>query len=118
MQAYEDWLRHKADRAINDRVVKKVTEEGGLTDIKAKKVRGHFESKLQLEKTLLIFSQIEVGDIILINDGEEFPADVSPQNLEEFLVHNAVLFLSISQMVILSSSSPQGKANIMTANLG
>ena len=38
MQAYEDWLRHKADRAINDRVVKKVTEEGGLTDIKAKKV--------------------------------------------------------------------------------
>ena len=79
---------------------------------------GHFESKLQLEKTLLIFSQIEVGDIILINDGEEFPADVSPQNLEAFLVHKAVLFLSISQMVILSSSSPQGKANIMTANLG
>ena len=38
-QAYEDWLRHKADRAINDRVVKKVTAgEGGLTDIKAKKV--------------------------------------------------------------------------------
>ena len=73
---------------------------------------------MQLEKTLLIFSQIEVGDIILINDGEEFPADVSPQNLEAFLVHNAVLFLSISQMVILSSSSPQGKANIMTANLG
>jgi phospholipid-translocating ATPase len=37
-QAYEDWLRHKADRAINDRKIKKVAEEGGLTDITAKKV--------------------------------------------------------------------------------
>ena len=29
--------------------------------------------------TLIVFllEQIEVGDIILINDGEEFPADVS-----------------------------------------
>ncbi len=36
-QAYEDWLRHKADRTINDKKVKKVTEEGGITEIKAKK---------------------------------------------------------------------------------
>ena len=43
MQAYEDWLRHKADRAINDRVVKKVTVEGGSTDIKAKKVSNTLE---------------------------------------------------------------------------
>ncbi len=44
---------------------------------------------------MYIITQILVGDIIYIADGEEFPAD----------------------MVILSSSSPQGKANIMTANL-
>ena len=28
MQAYEDWLRHKADRAINDRVREKPREKG------------------------------------------------------------------------------------------
>lgn len=37
-QAYEDWLRHKADRGINDRRVKLVTDEGGTSDIKSKKV--------------------------------------------------------------------------------
>ena len=36
-QGYEDYMRHKADRAVNDKIVTKIID-GGVTEIKAKKV--------------------------------------------------------------------------------
>ena len=67
-------MRHKADRVINRKLVTKI-EPNGVNQIQSEK--------------------IQVGDIICVEDGEEFPCD----------------------MLILSSSNPKGKVSIMTANL-
>lgn len=73
-QGYEDFMRHKADRVINHRLVTKV-EPNGINQIQSQDVK--------------------VGDILCIEDGDDFPCD----------------------MLILSSSNPNGKVSIMTANL-
>ena len=73
-QGYEDFMRHNADRVINRKLVTKIDPNGVL--------------QIPSEK-------IEVGDIVCVEDGDEFPCD----------------------MLILSSSNPKGKVSIMTANL-
>ena len=67
-------MRHKADGIINRKLVTKI-EPNGVNQIPSEK--------------------IQVGDIICVEEGDEFPCD----------------------MLILSSSNPKGKASIMTANL-
>ena len=37
-QGYEDFCRHRADREVNDKIIKKI-ENGDVREIKAKKVR-------------------------------------------------------------------------------
>ena len=73
-QGYEDFKRHRADRVINHRHVIRI-EANGIQEIQSQK--------------------IQVGDVICVEDGDEFPCD----------------------MLILSSSNPNGKVTIMTANL-
>ena len=73
-QGYEDFKRHRADRVINHRLVTRI-EANGIQEIQS--------------------SKIQVGDVICVEDGDEFPCD----------------------MLILSSSNPNGKVTIMTANL-
>jgi phospholipid-translocating ATPase len=73
-QGYEDYMRHKADRVINHKLVTRV-ETNGINQIKSQ--------------------DIQVGDILCVEDGEEFPCD----------------------LLILASSNANGKATVMTANL-
>lgn len=73
-QGYEDFLRHRADKAINHKLVTKI-EPDKISEIQSQNV--------------------QVGDILCVQDGEEFPCD----------------------MLLLSSSNPKGKVTIMTANL-
>ena len=73
-QGYEDFLRHRADGAINRKLVTQVDE--------------HSVNQIQSQK-------VQVGDILLVEDGDEFPCD----------------------MLLISSSSSNGKVTIMTANL-
>ena len=73
-QGYEDFKRHQADRVINNRLVTRV-EANGINQIQSQ--------------------HIQVGDVIFVEDGDEFPCD----------------------MLLLSSSNPNGKVTIMTANL-
>eukprot|EP00095_Tigriopus_kingsejongensis_P008902 maker-scaffold1538_size36768-snap-gene-0.8 protein:Tk08902 transcript:maker-scaffold1538_size36768-snap-gene-0.8-mRNA-1 annotation:"hypothetical protein DAPPUDRAFT_315465" len=74
-QGYEDYLRHKADSVINNRKVTRIKKCGESERIQSKK--------------------IEVGDILRIEDDEDFPCDI----------------------LLLSTSSSQGKCYVMTANL-
>ncbi|XP_070173336.1 phospholipid-transporting ATPase IF-like isoform X2 [Littorina saxatilis] len=73
-QGYEDWLRHKADRDVNNRK-STVVEGGSLKDCKS--------------------MHIKVGNIVRVQINEEFPCD----------------------LVMLSSSDPEGKCYVTTANL-
>lgn len=73
-QGYEDVMRHKADAYINKKLVTRV-ECNGVNEIPSQK--------------------IEVGDVLCIEDGDEFPCD----------------------LLLLSGSNSNGKATIMTANL-
>ncbi|XP_027044475.1 probable phospholipid-transporting ATPase IF [Pocillopora damicornis] len=54
-QGYEDWLRHKADREVNNRPAK-VIRQGQVEDIPSKNVK--------------------VGDIVQVLDDEEIPCDL------------------------------------------
>ncbi|XP_078379696.1 phospholipid-transporting ATPase IF-like isoform X2 [Oculina patagonica] len=54
-QGYEDWLRHKADREVNNRPTK-VIRQGRVQDIPSKNVK--------------------VGDIVQVLDDEEIPCDL------------------------------------------
>ncbi|XP_020622281.1 probable phospholipid-transporting ATPase IF isoform X1 [Orbicella faveolata] len=54
-QGYEDWLRHKADREVNNRPTN-VIREGTVRDIPSKNVK--------------------VGDIVQVLDDEEIPCDL------------------------------------------
>ncbi len=74
-QAVEDLKRHHADKVMNNRVVTKLKADG-TTEI----VRWH---------------EVRVGDILLIRDREEFPAD----------------------LVLLATSEEGGKCFTETANL-
>lgn len=54
-QAYEDWLRHRADKATNNRPVR-VLADGEITTIKSE--------------------QIRPGDVVLVDIDEEIPCDM------------------------------------------
>lgn len=54
-QGYEDWLRHKTDRATNNRLVPVL--------------RGEDMIKIKSE-------QIRVGDVVMIENSEEIPCDM------------------------------------------
>lgn len=73
-QAYEDWLRHKADNEVNTRPAY-VVQGGQITEISSQ--------------------DIKVGDIVLVRCEEGFPCD----------------------LVLLSSSEPDGECHITTVNL-
>ncbi|CAB4067331.1 E7.6.2.1 [Lepeophtheirus salmonis] len=73
-QGYEDYKRHKNDSIINNRPVTRL-KHGIVQRIPS--------------------SKIEVGDVLQIHEGDDFPAD----------------------LILLSSSDPRGRAYIMTANL-
>lgn len=55
-QGYEDWLRHRADREVNNAPVQIVNIDGELTTSKA--------------------YEIKVGDIVLVRANETFPCDL------------------------------------------
>ncbi|KAL7054613.1 hypothetical protein AAHC03_025963 [Spirometra sp. Aus1] len=55
-QGYEDWLRHRADREVNNAPVQVVNINGELTTLKA--------------------YEIKVGDIVLVRANETFPCDL------------------------------------------
>lgn len=73
-QAYEDWLRHRGDNAVNNRNITVLVKESFI------------ELKSQ---------QIRVGDIVMCKNNDEISCD----------------------LVILSSSDPEGKCHVTTANL-
>ena len=54
-QGYEDFLRHRADGAINRKLVTQVD--------------AHSVNQIQSQK-------VQVGDILLVEDGDEFPCDI------------------------------------------
>lgn len=54
-QAYEDWLRHRADKLINGRFVSLLTN-GTMIKIKSQDIR--------------------VGDIVMVKDNDEIPCDM------------------------------------------
>lgn len=54
-QAYEDWLRHKTDRATNNRMIP-VLKNDKMDEIRSELIR--------------------VGDIVLLKDNEEIPCDM------------------------------------------
>jgi hypothetical protein len=70
-----DFQRHREDREINGRPIVAVEPTGSAINLR--------------------WSSIRVGDIVRVEDGQEFPAD----------------------LLLLSSSDQGGTANIMTANL-
>ncbi len=55
-QGYEDYLRHKADREVNNACVQLISENGSLMSKRA--------------------HEITVGDIVLIRAGDTFPCDL------------------------------------------
>ncbi|XP_068732876.1 LOW QUALITY PROTEIN: phospholipid-transporting ATPase IF-like [Montipora capricornis] len=61
-QGYEDWLRHKADREVNNRPTK-VIREGRIQDVPSKNVK--------------------VGDIVQVSENEEIPCDLVVMSCED-----------------------------------
>eukprot|EP00055_Hartaetosiga_balthica_P010544 m.45368 g.45368 ORF g.45368 m.45368 type:complete len:1297 (-) comp7215_c1_seq2:20-3910(-) len=74
-QAYEDYLRHKADNEINNNVTRILSQHSQHHEIH--------------------YSDVQVGDIVKVLEGEEFPAD----------------------LLLLSSSHASNDSFITTANL-
>ncbi|KAM7451065.1 putative phospholipid-transporting ATPase IF [Porites harrisoni] len=61
-QGYEDWLRHKADKEVNNRPTK-VISQGRVQDVPSKNVR--------------------VGDIVQVSEDEEIPCDLVVLSCED-----------------------------------
>ncbi|XP_042857974.1 phospholipid-transporting ATPase IF-like [Penaeus japonicus] len=73
-QAYEDWLRHREDNKVN-RAPARVLREGAMTEV--------------------LTSQIQVGDIVEVQQDEQFPCD----------------------LLLIASSNSEGNCDVTTANL-
>ena len=68
-------------------------EPNGINMIQSQKVLSN--GPIVEHQFIMTLSQVQVGDVLCVEDGEEFPCD----------------------MLLLSGSNPNGKVTIMTANL-
>lgn len=59
-EAYEDFMRYKSDKELNNRVTKVLSHQSGL------------ESNLKVIR----WADVKVGDIIRVDINEEIPADI------------------------------------------
>ncbi len=95
-QGYEDFLRHRSDKEVNLQMIEVV--RNGQLEVNAfqSSTYSTFNSYLSICIIQEIKSKdIHVGDIIRIDEEDSFPCD----------------------LILLSSSNPEGKCNITTANL-
>ncbi len=74
-QAYEDYVRHQADRSVNEQTAHVLHSDGAVRPS--------------------LFQDLVLGDIVRVDNGEEFPCD----------------------LILLSSALPTGDCFVTTANL-